>query len=153
VRRYFDGRLAVEIARCARSGRPLALAVFDLDHFKAINDRHGHPAGDEVIRSFGTRLQAALRQPDLSARRGGEEFAVFFPETDAETARAVCERVRRMVADDPVPWESGEIPISVSAGVAAWEPGDTSETLVARADAALYRAKDAGRNRVIVAGR
>jgi diguanylate cyclase (GGDEF)-like protein len=153
VRRYFDGRLAGEIARSARSGRPLALAVFDLDHFKAINDRHGHPAGDEVIRSFGTRLQGALRQPDLSARRGGEEFAVFFPETDAETARIVCERVRRMVAEEPVPWESAAIPITVSAGIAAWEPGDTAEALLARADAALYAAKNAGRNRVIVAGR
>jgi diguanylate cyclase (GGDEF)-like protein len=153
VRRYFDGRLGVEIARSARSGRPLAIAVFDLDRFKAINDRHGHPAGDEVIRAFGARLQGALRQQDLSARRGGEEFAAFFPETDAETARGVCERIRQSVSATPVPWEALEIPITVSAGIAAWEPGDTAETLIARADAALYRAKEAGRNRAIVAGR
>jgi len=152
LRRYFDGRLAVEIARSGRSGRPLALAAFDLDHFKAINDRYGHPAGDEVIRAFGARLQSALRQQDLSARRGGEEFAAFFPETDARTAWTVCERVRKLVAGAPVAWESAAIPITVSAGIAAWVAGDTAETLIARADAALYRAKNEGRNRAIVAG-
>ena len=150
VRRYFDGRSRVRSLRPVRAAsRPRDLRP---DHFKAINDRYGHPAGDEVIRSFGARLQERSGSR-ISARRGGEEFAVFFPETDAGTARSVCERVRQMVAGNPVRWETVEIPITVSAGIAAWEPGDTAETLVARADAALYQAKNDGRNRVIVAGR
>ena len=151
LRRYFDARLSGEIARCARYGHPLTLAVFDLDHFKAINDAHGHPAGDDVIRGFGARLTAALREQDLSARRGGEEFAAFFPETDAATALRVCERVRRRVAESPIVRDAAPIPITVSIGVAAWTAGDTAETLIARADAALYRAKNEGRNRAIVA--
>jgi diguanylate cyclase (GGDEF)-like protein len=152
VRRYFDGRLEAEIARSARYGHPLAVAVFDLDHFKAINDAHGHAAGDEVIRAFGRRLQSTLREQDLSARRGGEEFAAYFPETDAAAALAVCERVRRQVAGRPLAWESVEIPLTVSVGVAACRAGDTAESLLARADAALYAAKEGGRNRAIVAG-
>lgn len=151
LRRYFDGRLAGEIARCARYGHALALALFDLDHFKAINDAHGHPAGDEVIRAFGGRLAGALREQDLSARRGGEEFAAFFPETDAATAHRVCERVRRRVAESPVVRDGTPIPITVSVGITSWIAGDTPETLIARADAALYRAKNEGRNRAIVA--
>ncbi|HET7451460.1 MAG TPA: GGDEF domain-containing protein [Thermoanaerobaculia bacterium] len=151
VRRYFDGRLESEILRAARYGHPLAVAVFDLDRFKAINDAHGHAAGDEVIRSFGSALPASLRAQDLSARRGGEEFAAYFPETDAKTALAVCERVRRRIADRPVRWEGTSIALTVSIGIAACRAGDTAETLLARADGALYEAKDAGRNRAIVA--
>jgi len=151
VRRYFDGRLEAEISRSARYGHGLAVAAFDLDHFKAINDTRGHAAGDEVIRTFGRRLQSALREQDLSARRGGEEFAAYFPETDAAAALAVCERVRRQIAERPFSWEGTEIPLTVSIGVAACRAGDTAETLLARADAALYAAKEAGRNRAIVA--
>ena len=151
VRRYFDGRLEAEIARSARYGHPLAVAAFDLDRFKAINDAHGHAAGDEVIRAFGSRLQAGLRAQDLSARRGGEEFAAYFPETEAKTALAVCERVRRRIAEQPVAWEAERIPLTVSIGIAACRPGDTAESLLSRADGALYAAKEAGRNRAIVA--
>jgi len=152
VRRYFDGRLDAEISRSSRHGHALAVAAFDLDHFKAINDSSGHAAGDEVIRTFGRLLQRSLREQDLSARRGGEEFAAYFPETDADAALAVCERIRKRVAETPVSWESSAIPITVSIGVAAFRQGDTADTLLARADAALYAAKDAGRNRAIVAG-
>jgi diguanylate cyclase (GGDEF)-like protein len=151
VRRYFDGRLDAEISRSSRQGHELAVAAFDLDHFKAINDSCGHPAGDEVIRTFGRVLQRSLREQDLSARRGGEEFAAFFPETGAAAALGVCERIRKRVAESPVPWESTAIPITVSIGVAAFRRGDTAGTLLARADAALYAAKEAGRNRAIVA--
>jgi len=151
LRRYFDGRLAGEISRSSRYGHALAVAVFDLDHFKDVNDAHGHSAGDEVIRAFGSRLQSALRAQDISARRGGEEFAAYFPETDADTARKVCERVRRHVADRPVVAGDVAISMTVSAGIAAWRPGDSADAVLARADAALYRAKESGRNRSIVA--
>lgn len=152
VRRYFDGRLEAEISRTARHGHDLAVAVFDLDHFKGINDAWGHAAGDEVIRTFGRLLQGSLREQDLSARRGGEEFAAYFPETGAAAALAVCERIRKRIAERPVSWESAEILLTVSIGVAAFRPGDTAGTLLARADTALYAAKESGRNRAIVAG-
>ncbi len=152
VRRYFDGRLDAEISRASRHGHELSVAAFDLDHFKAINDSLGHAAGDEVIRTFGRFLQRSLREQDLSARRGGEEFAAYFPETGAAAALAVCERIRKRVEESPVSWESSAIPITVSIGVAAFRHGDTPAAILERADAALYAAKDAGRNRAIVAG-
>lgn len=151
LRRYFDARLQGEIARCVRYGHALAVAAFDLDHFKVVNDTHGHSAGDEVIRSFGKRLQSALREQDLSARRGGEEFAAYFPETDVESAWRVCERVRRQISDRPVTIGEVSIPMTVSIGVAAWSPGDSADSLLARADRALYQAKEAGRDRAVVA--
>jgi diguanylate cyclase (GGDEF)-like protein len=151
LRRYFDRRLEGEIARCMRYGHPLAVAAFDLDHFKAVNDTHGHAAGDEVIRGFGQRLQGTLREQDLSARRGGEEFAAYFPETDADTAWRVCERLRRSMCDRPVNWEGVTIPLTVSIGVAAWKSGESAGVILERADAALYQAKESGRNRAIVA--
>jgi diguanylate cyclase (GGDEF)-like protein len=151
VRRFFDGRLAEEVLRSQRYERDCAVAQFDLDHFKALNDRHGHAAGDEALRLFSRLLKQSVRQQDVCGRRGGEEFAVLFPETDRETARRACERIRQSVAASPLVLGGAEVRLTVSAGVAGLEAGDDRDRLLARADAALYRAKEAGRNRVIVA--
>lgn len=148
-RRYFETRLAEEWARHLRYGAPLAVACFDLDHFKRLNDTFGHGAGDVAIRRFGEILRAAVRASDLACRNGGEEFAVLFPETSARAALAVADRVRRTIEKEPFASEGRAFRVTVSAGVA-----DTSalsaqdrHQLLFRADKALYLAKDSGRNR------
>ena len=126
--------------------------MLDLDHFKLVNDRHGHGAGDDVLREVARRLLATIRETDLPARYGGEEFAVLLPETDLETARAAAERVRLAVAEAPIGTRRGPLAVTLSAGVAVLE--DATRDLGAlfdAADAALYAAKSAGRNRVAVA--
>jgi diguanylate cyclase (GGDEF)-like protein len=150
LRRYFDIRLSEEVRRQARYPRPLAVAAFDLDHFKQVNDRLGHAAGDEALRRFAEILKEEVRGQDICGRRGGEEFAAFFPETDAETARRICERIRSEVERRRFTIESAEIRMTVSAGVTGFRAGENAESLLSRADSALYRAKDQGRNRVIV---
>jgi len=128
------------------AGRPAgALALLDLDHFKAINDRHGHDAGDAVLRDFAAVAQAVLRKSDRLYRFGGEEFVLWLPEGDTAAAFAVLERVRQAVRERVR--VQGE-PVTLSAGVAAHEAPETWETCLARADAALYDAKRAGRDRV-----
>ena len=151
VRRFFDARLGEEISRSHRYHRPLALAVFDLDHFKQLNDTHGHAAGDEAIRSFGSLLGANLRSNDLGGRRGGEEFGVLFPETTAAIALEVCERIRRELADRRIEFAGVRLPLTVSGGLAGLRPGEGQPALLERADRALYKAKSEGRNRVILA--
>jgi diguanylate cyclase (GGDEF)-like protein len=150
VRRYFDARLRGELLRSDRYGRPLSVAAFDLDHFKKLNDRHGHSAGDEAIRRFARTLQAGLREQDLCGRRGGEEFAAFLPETTAEAALLVCERIRGRLTEEPMVWEGRKISLTVSIGVTQRRSGDEVETILERADEALYRAKGQGRNRAIL---
>lgn len=156
-RRRFEELATYEIARCHRSGAPLALMLLDLDHFKAINDRHGHGTGDLVLRSFGEAAQSALREIDTIARWGGEEFAVLMPETGQQPAVAAAERVRRTVEGLQVmPRSTGSdattpVHITVSVGVVAMEAGELSlETLLQMADHGLYAAKAAGRNCVAV---
>jgi two-component system cell cycle response regulator len=150
-RRYLDAHLDSELARAAQTGRPVCILAFDIDHFKGINDAHGHESGDDVLRDFADRLRKGVRGIDLVARYGGEEFLLVMPETDAAFAGAVAERLRSDVEKVPFVTRSGHaIPVTVSIGIAEWKgPSDTSETLLRRADLALYAAKRTGRNRVV----
>lgn len=130
---------------------PLAALMVDADHFKAINDRHGHALGDAVLMRLVQRMNGVARQGDLVARWGGEEFLLLLPHTDLDGASAVAERLRRAVANDA--WADVEPPlaVTVSVGLTTYRPGESLEALTARADAALYRAKQAGRDRVAIA--
>lgn len=149
--RYLGPRMAEEIGRSARHGHALSLLMMDLDHFKQVNDVHGHAVGDQVLRGFVGRVNAEVRQSDVLVRRGGEEFLLLMPDTDVPEAVAVAERIRVHVARSPFLMEDGlEVPVTVSIGVAAFSLSDTAETLEARADEALYVAKRSGRNRVEV---
>jgi diguanylate cyclase (GGDEF)-like protein len=134
----------------ARAGGPgLALLFLDIDHFKAINDTYGHATGDVVLRELARRIGAELRERDGLGRWGGEEFVVLLPDAGIEDARALSERVRRMVAERQIAVGAMEVPATLSIGLAVFDPiRDDAATLVARADAALYRAKAGGRNRV-----
>lgn len=134
------------------TSRHMAVAIFDIDHFKGVNDRYGHPAGDEVIVEVARRALDAVRGRDLVARIGGEEFGVILPAADIETARVVCERMREAICSKPVRTGSAIVPVTVSVGLAEWEHGDSGARLLARADAALYVAKGGGRNQVRLAG-
>jgi diguanylate cyclase (GGDEF)-like protein len=154
-RRYIDEFLAVECLRARRYGAPLSVLMADLDHFKQVNDRYGHPAGDAVLRGMAHLLEGTLRAADVGGRYGGEEFVVILPQTDLEGAAEFGERLRSAV--DSTSFEiSGEAPIHVtlSAGAAELDAKMARpEDLVAAADAALYEAKGAGRNRVALAAR
>ncbi|MFA9439626.1 GGDEF domain-containing protein [Uliginosibacterium sp. sgz301328] len=138
-----------EIAGAARTGRPLCLVMFDIDHFKAINDTYGHAAGDAVLKAFASLGLATVRSDDYLGRMGGEEFALLLPETPPAVAVAIAERMLMRTRERGVHVGGEVIRHTVSAGVAAFERGDTLETLLAAADRALYAAKEGGRNRVI----
>jgi diguanylate cyclase (GGDEF)-like protein len=141
-----------EYRRARRFGHPIAALMLDLDHFKQVNDRHGHGAGDDVLREVARRIRAIVREIDVPARYGGEEFAVLLPETGLDTAREVAERIRRAVAETPIATRQGPLAVTLSAGVAVLDSGGGDlGTLLGAADAALYQAKAAGRNRVAVA--
>jgi two-component system, cell cycle response regulator len=143
------GELQNRFGLSLRYDRPLSVVVGDLDHFKRVNDTYGHGAGDMVLRTFGERLMATLREADLAGRIGGEEFLMVLPETDLVGARPFAERLRRAIASVPVPLPSGGITITCSLGIAERiaTDGDAGQ-LLARADAALYRAKAGGRDQV-----
>jgi diguanylate cyclase (GGDEF)-like protein/PAS domain S-box-containing protein len=149
-RRAFFEAAELELTRNRRTPRPTALILFDADHFKQINDRHGHPAGDAVLRQLGLALSSTFRQVDVVARVGGEEFAVLLPSSTLAGAAAVAERLRQLVAGHPVMCDGVPVACTVSAGIAAIDEGETIDldTLVKRADRALYAAKANGRNRV-----
>jgi diguanylate cyclase (GGDEF)-like protein/PAS domain S-box-containing protein len=149
-RRHFLEFAQNELHRAARSEAPLALCMFDADHFKVINDRHGHGVGDRVLAEIARAAQGVMRASDVLARIGGEEFAVLLPETDSASAARVAERIRTSVADLIVEADGGRVRPTISVGVAARVCGDTVEALLKRADDALYEAKGAGRNRVSV---
>lgn len=135
-----------------RYGRPMALIMFDADHFKRVNDTYGHPAGDRVLASLAAAARRTLRAPDLICRYGGEEFLVLLPEINLTQARVVAERIRQRAAETRVHTEKGEVIVTVSLGVAAIEEGKevTLDALIERADQALYAAKRAGRNRTVL---
>lgn len=137
-----------ELKRARRFGRPLVMLMFDLDHFKKVNDTHGHLTGDEVLRVFALRCRADLRQSDIFARLGGEEFAALLVETDEERAAEVAERIRRLASDKPVPTESGPLIVTASIGIAGLRDEGSVTDLLKRADKALYEAKQSGRNAV-----
>ncbi len=145
-RRNFDQRLEGAIARSARHGDRFSLLMIDIDHFKNINDHYGHATGDDVLRRFGEVLSERLRQNDIAARWGGEEFAVLADGTSLENARLLAEQIRESVAMTPFP----PVPrVTVSVGVAEYQEGESGDDLLRHADKALYGAKRNGRNRVI----
>lgn len=146
-RRLFEA-IEQEIARARRSNRPLTVAMIDLDHFKRFNDTFGHTAGDELLRRFALRITQRVRAQDLVARYGGEEFCLVLPETDAHGGLELVDGLRTGGAGDDALGRQ----VTFSAGLAMWDGAETAEELVFRADAGLYRAKAAGRNRVVAAG-
>ena len=150
-RRYFDRHLGVMLGKAQSQERDMALMILDIDHFKAVNDTHGHDIGDAVLKEFAARLRRNIRGVDLACRFGGEEFVVLMPDTDYGQAQLVAERVRQSIAERPFEVNAGRpLSVTVSAGVTLNESdADTPETLIKRADVALYRAKREGRNRVV----
>jgi diguanylate cyclase (GGDEF)-like protein len=150
-KRFFTEFVEREVARTVRHGPPLSLALFDIDHFKKVNDTHGHLAGDSVLQSLARRLKPRIRREDLLARIGGEEFACVLPETEAIGAVAFAEQLRAITESDPFAYEGEIIPITISLGVATLESGTEldAQELIRRADEKLYAAKNAGRNRVV----
>ena len=146
-RRCFDRVLSEEWNRAQRSGLPLALILIDVDHFKAFNDGYGHLAGDAVLSSLGQLLRSLLRGEDMAARYGGEEFAVLAAYTTAHQAVAIAEKARKSIASH----NFGSLPpITVSIGCATYRQGERMESLIQRADLALYDAKNNGKNKVSV---
>ncbi|MDQ2101618.1 sensor domain-containing diguanylate cyclase [Azospirillum isscasi] len=151
-RRHFVEAAEQELARVRRYGRPASLLMLDIDHFKSINDTHGHAVGDEALRAFTAACRGLLRENDLLGRTGGEEFAILLPETDVAGARMVAERIRRRTAELAVPAGAETVRFTVSIGVACCAAGTRGvDAMLSSADEALYRAKAAGRNRVICA--
>ncbi|MFT3929060.1 MAG: diguanylate cyclase [Spongiibacteraceae bacterium] len=151
-RKAYDQRALEECERWKRYGRPLTLAVCDLDHFKSINDKFGHLAGDKVLRIIAKTLRQRLRKSDFIARFGGEEFVILLPETDAHESQRALETLREAVVQCPFHFRDERVAVTVSIGIASFNAGSTPESVFERADAALYRAKEAGRNRCIIAG-
>ncbi|OYU86073.1 MAG: GGDEF domain-containing protein [Bradyrhizobiaceae bacterium PARB1] len=149
-RRYIMKCLGDEIARVQR-GASCCVALIDLDHFKRINDRFGHPIGDEVLRTFAITIFSNIRMVDKLGRYGGEEFLLVLPETHADQALQIIERLRTAIEGLGWPAISPDLTLTISAGLSEIVSNDTPEDLLARADRALYRAKDAGRNRVLAA--
>jgi two-component system cell cycle response regulator len=152
-RRAVEHRLALEFQRERRYKHPLACILVDIDHFKAVNDTYGHPAGDKVLIEVASAIRESIRTTDLVARFGGEEFIVIAPETPMAPAQMVAERIRLAIIEKTsAKMDQGLPTVTASLGVATTELQVTKESeLVARADAALYRAKHEGRNRVVVA--
>lgn len=152
-RRYLHAHLGNIMRRSAENGRPVSVLAIDIDHFKEVNDTYGHAAGDRVLTEFASRMMRHVRGVDLIARVGGEEFVVVLPECDARIAAEVAERVRGKLAEQPVPVDDDQtVAVTVSIGCAtAYGAGESGEALLKRADDALYRAKNTGRNRVELA--
>ena len=151
-KKYFTDRLESELTFAIRHQSPLVLVMFDIDHFKKVNDTHGHQAGDLVLSELSTLLTSALRAEDVFARYGGEEFAVICRGTDLTQAQIVGERMRKAVETHRFTFEGTHIPVTISVGIAGMpDPAVKDATdLVARADKALYQSKHGGRNRVTI---
>jgi two-component system cell cycle response regulator len=151
-RRYMETHLATLAEQAAGRGKPLALMMLDIDFFKAINDGYGHDAGDDVLREFAMRVRKSIRGIDLACRYGGEEFVIVMPETDLHVAGMVAERLRRSIANEPFTVNKGEkrIEVTLSIGLSTLEnKSEPLSDVLKRADTALYRAKNEGRNRVV----
>jgi two-component system cell cycle response regulator len=152
TRESFFLALGTELKRCQRYGLPLALLMMDLDRFKLVNDTHGHLMGSHVLAEVGKLIRESLRARDVSGRYGGEEFNTYLSEVDAHKAFVAAERVRLVIASHPFSLDGNTIRVTISIGVARYpEHGSDIKTLVARADRALYDAKESGRNRVVLA--
>jgi len=148
-RRYISSRLRQAMDSANNGGAPVSLLLADIDHFKAVNDSHGHEAGDNVLRDFAARLLTGLRALDLAARYGGEEFVVVMPGAGLAEARIAAERLRASVASSGFTLKDGTaVPVTVSVGVAQAQRGEALDSLLRRADEALYAAKNGGRNQV-----
>src|SRR5579883_97243 len=151
-RRQFELLPRAELARCQRYQRPLSVLILDIDHFKSVNDRFGHEAGDHALKAVASTIASAKRDSDIVARIGGEEFAVLLPETGEQAANMVAERLRISVRDHEIDTEAGILRMSVSIGVAGATPATSGlEALLRNADRALYDAKHEGRDRVKIA--
>jgi diguanylate cyclase (GGDEF)-like protein len=149
-KRYFQEFLSRELARCARTGRPLSLVMFDIDHFKKINDTYGHLTGDFILKELCHRVRSTVRRDELLARYGGEEFCVVLPEAPRDGSMEFAERIRKLVESRLFIFEGTEIPVTISVGVATVEGEDIGfSEMVHRADEKLYEAKRTGRNRVV----
>jgi len=148
-KRYFVEHLERELARCGRSRRPLSLVMFYIDHFKRVNDEHGHLTGDHILKELASRVKRRVRRDEVFARYGGEEFAVVLPEAGHENAVAYGEKIRRLVESEPFTFEQERIAVSISVGVATVFEEVPSATFIKAADDCLYRAKRNGRNQVI----
>ncbi len=149
-RRHLEERLNAECERHRRHARRLSLVMLDIDFFKAVNDTHGHQCGDQVLKSVAAGIGSAIRKSDCLARYGGEEFCCLLPETGVENARALAEQLRRQVEAMSTNCQGREVKVTISLGVSELAGTDTPETLLKRADEALYEAKRTGRNKVIV---
>lgn len=149
--RMFEEMLRRDLAFSVRRGKKIGVIMADLDHFKRVNDTYGHQVGDEVLQEFARRAQSQVRKGDLLARYGGEEFTFIANDADAHGAVELAERVRKSM-EEPVSTSKGEVEITVSLGVAVNDPQnpETADELIERADQSLYKAKDAGRNRVVL---
>lgn len=146
-------RLGREVARHQRYGRDLSVVVMDLDHFKKVNDTHGHSAGDVLLRAVGQTICKCLRSSDLAARVGGEEFVVALPETDQARARNIAEKIRSKIASLDIAFEKSRLRITASLGIATAQKGPIGlDLLLKRADEACYKAKRSGRNRIRIHG-
>jgi diguanylate cyclase (GGDEF)-like protein len=152
-RRHFMEHLVQEINRHQRQDLPLSLAILDIDHFKKVNDNHGHLCGDKALVDFAKLVSASLRKYDMIGRYGGEEFCLLLPATNLETAIAVLERIRASLAETVFQWEDVSFRLTASMGVVSTQdhPGFSIDSLMRLADEALYQAKASGRDRVVAA--
>ncbi|NNM00752.1 MAG: GGDEF domain-containing protein, partial [Gammaproteobacteria bacterium] len=146
-----EERMKLEFEKVRRYNHGLIIAVIDIDHFKKVNDNFGHKAGDKVLSYIASMCNKRLRASDFFARYGGEEFVALFPETSMENAHALCEQLRQKVEDTNVGYRRKRVPVTVSLGLYKVDRNDTPDRAFERADRALYKAKQAGRNRVVVA--
>jgi two-component system cell cycle response regulator len=151
-RRAFADVLSRALSREHRQRLGLALGICDVDEFKKVNDVHGHQVGDEVLCGLVQQLASNMRAEDVVGRQGGDEFVVLAENTGDADVGLLYERARAAVADHPIQTMAGDLSITISFGVSRWKEGDTADDLLGAADAALYRAKGAGRNQVVVAG-
>lgn len=145
-RRAFDDTMEQQAAMHERAGTPYGLIHLDVDHFKKLNDRWGHPAGDEVLKAVASAVRQAARQTDLVARVGGEEFSVVLPNASAEAVIAASERIRTAVQAISIRMQQTKVPVTVSVGAALVAAGESGKSLIGRSDAALYASKNSGRN-------
>lgn len=152
-RHYMNSHLETLLRSARHNNKPLSLAMLDIDHFKPVNDTYGHAAGDEILQEFARRIARNIRGVDLAARYGGEEFVVIMPDTSLEDAHIIAERLRRTVSDSPFILADGtSVPITCSLGLACLAPHmNAAADLIEQADIALYRAKNEGRNRIVIA--
>jgi diguanylate cyclase (GGDEF)-like protein len=150
-RRAFFDAASTAAQRCTQTGQPITIVLFDADHFKTVNDTHGHAAGDAVLRHLAAGLSATFKPTDVVARFGGEEFVVLLTDSSVAEAQATAERFRAHIASNPVTVDSVQVPCTVSGGVASCSDGMSGiDELLRRSDIALYAAKAAGRDRVAV---